>query len=479
MRLHTPTLRRVGIACALLLLGRTGATLEAQDQPAVFVHGLKSDGSTWSTVRPLVETELQITGTAPTLSWGQVYATQAANLHAALAGSGNVIAVTHSNGGVLTRTYLTSNGSPRVNRHVSINSPHRGATLAASALNGQLTQWAADLFFSIIDPFQYYYLNDPGFHGAYQDWNPTASLVRQAPGNVHVHAAVWGFVADVSAPVLWDMVPGSGQLDLQLSATALGAEAAVTSHRFSIASEVDLNLQPYALFWENPGQLQQYVFALTIFADQAREYYETHPDFALRQYAFLWANLVDQLATVPMRWSQLIGAFTGTGIAFPGWLYFTADPNDGVVPWPSSDYPGGTPLYMDIGVYGNQPHTTNLTSPALASFLVYTLRQQLNVPDRTPVPPPVPALGVSIQGASLVAPYELCSYSASVSNGAAPFSFQWYIDGVPSGNTSYLTYSFVAPFTEVTVVVTDATSATASAQLGVVTDPYAGGGGCF
>lgn len=73
----------------------------AQDRPVVFAHGLLSDGNTWSTMKPTLESQLQIQGLTPTLGWSLSYATQADNLHTALAGFSNVAAVTHSNGGYL------------------------------------------------------------------------------------------------------------------------------------------------------------------------------------------------------------------------------------------------------------------------------------------------------------------------------------------------------------------------------------------
>src|SRR5690606_37809548 len=126
------------------------APLAAQDTPVAFVHGLNSSGITWQSMRSSLDAELAINHVSPNLSSFQVYSTQADALHTKLVASfpsnSPVVAVMHSNGGVVTRRYLTTHATPYIDRHLSIGSPHYGAPLAQRVVTGQVTSWAEDIF---------------------------------------------------------------------------------------------------------------------------------------------------------------------------------------------------------------------------------------------------------------------------------------------------------------------------------------------
>ncbi len=444
-----------------------------QDQSAVFVHGLTSDGSAWTTIRPYIEAELQVTGNAPTLGWPQSYVVQAANLHSTLQGLSNVIAVAHSNGGVVTRRYLTSNSAPRVNRHVSINSPHHGATLAKSALNGELAGFAYDLYSAITDPFVVYYYLDLDFGYRYFTIANTVDFLAGALGTIHGDAGLWGYASAFLAQqifgfvptVLSEMEPGNILLGGQLTTGALQDEAMRTSHRFSISNELDLLLQPYSIFWENSGAMQALVVSLIGFALAEYDYYSFHPDYELRMNAWLWQRLAERLYTMPIRWTQLNGAYLSPSNAYK---------NDGVVPWSSSRYPGGTWFDMHRDLYGEAAHTRQTSSLVIAGVVKQILNVNMGVPIRGAPPPTFTA---SISGAAVVPPGSQCNYSAAVSAGTPPYTFKWYVDQYLVGESSLLARSFTASQSELTLVVTDATTATASASMWVSTDPYSSG--CF
>lgn len=121
------------ITCAFIVMPMAS---NAQEQSAAFVHGLQSNGETWDVMRPALNQELWMLGIAPSLKSYRTYGEQADNLHTALGSRTNAISISHSNGGVVTRRYLTHHSAPRINRHLSIGSPHYGAPLAANALNG-------------------------------------------------------------------------------------------------------------------------------------------------------------------------------------------------------------------------------------------------------------------------------------------------------------------------------------------------------
>jgi hypothetical protein len=91
-------------------------------------------------------------------------------------------------------------------------------------------------------------------------------------------------------------------------------------------------------------------------------------------------------------------------------------------------------------------------------------------------PPPPPPYGVGISGNSYPPANSYQTYSASVTSGSAPFTYQWYIDGYPVSNDSYYeVYVDTSPFT-LSVTVTDATGAQTGSSLWV--EPYTGGAGC-
>lgn len=80
-------------------------------------------------------------------------------------------------------------------------------------------------------------------------------------------------------------------------------------------------------------------------------------------------------------------------------------------------------------------------------------------------PPPPPVYGVSISGDAYPPANTYQTYSASVTAGSAPFSYQWYINGYPvSTSSSYDAYVDTQPFT-LSVTVTDATGAQVSSSL--------------
>lgn len=400
---------------------------------------------------------------------------QANNLHSAVQGLSNVIAVSHSNGGVVTRRYLTSHPGPLINRHISINSPHYGATLAASALNGQIGFFANNIYSAIFDPIAYYLFHDTAFWGVYVIVSQIASFLIGALGYVDVDAGLLGYgsafllqqIFGFVPNVLPEMVPGSAVLNAQLGPDALQLEATRTTRRFSISNELNPLLQPYSLFWQNPSQIQAFVTTMIGFALSRYGYYSDHPNFDFRMHAWLWQRLAVTLASMPLQWSQLNGSLLGGS---------TIVANDGVVPWSSSQYPGGSTFNMPAGQFTEVAHTMQTTSAAVRNAVSLLLQLQMGVPKRTPTPVP-PAFTASIVGASTVPPNTPCNYSATVSGGTAPFQYQWYLDQMPVGvGGSSFFWSFPAS-AELSLVVTDASSATASSSLQVWVDFYAAG--CF
>ena len=91
--------------------------------------------------------------------------------------------------------------------------------------------------------------------------------------------------------MLPEMVPGSAVLMAQNDPSALSAEALQTRVRLSLSSELNLNIQPYALFWQNPSTIRSWTLAMTAFALNQYDYYSWHPDPYLRGHAWEWLIL--------------------------------------------------------------------------------------------------------------------------------------------------------------------------------------------
>jgi hypothetical protein len=112
------------IVCLLSL----AASVEAQDRDTVFLHGLRSDPSQWEPTSTRLASELAIRPIRPALEWSQLFETQAANLERALGASlpADLVAVGHSNGGVVARQWVKSRDAGAL---VTLGSPNQGAPI--------------------------------------------------------------------------------------------------------------------------------------------------------------------------------------------------------------------------------------------------------------------------------------------------------------------------------------------------------------
>jgi hypothetical protein len=78
-----------------------------------------------------------------------------------------------------------------------------------------------------------------------------------------------------------------------------------------------------------------------------------------------------------------------------------------------------------------------------------------------------PPLSAYISGSSQAQPNQSCYYYASVGGGTPPYSYQWYVNGAPWGNSSVLWYTNFGWDYNVDLWVTDATGAGQGAWLPV------------
>jgi len=124
------------LAVKTMLLGvlATVSAGQARAQaPLVFVHGLNSGQTTWGTFPTDVQSAVPVIGRAANLSSFAYYDDQTVQLRNSLPSLfnqgplGNLIAVGHSNGGMIGRGLAKSQP---VQGLITIGTPHRGALLA-------------------------------------------------------------------------------------------------------------------------------------------------------------------------------------------------------------------------------------------------------------------------------------------------------------------------------------------------------------
>jgi pimeloyl-ACP methyl ester carboxylesterase len=143
-------------AVALSLSAAAGAA--GQSVPATFLHGLASAGSTWTHTSDSLAGVYTIVASRPTIGRGAICGhvptlggftslpDQAAELNQLITQSGTIL-VAHSAGGLVGRWYIGPQfgGPQRVNRLLTVGTPHRGAPLAQRVLRGHPPDTAGQL----------------------------------------------------------------------------------------------------------------------------------------------------------------------------------------------------------------------------------------------------------------------------------------------------------------------------------------------
>jgi len=113
------------LALGLVVALAVPAIASAEDQPTVFIHGLASNSQTWDQAVSDLTPLLAIQPYQVDLDWRALYETQAAQLQQQLGGlPDNVIALGHSNGGVIARQWTRSRP---VGSLITLGSPNQGA----------------------------------------------------------------------------------------------------------------------------------------------------------------------------------------------------------------------------------------------------------------------------------------------------------------------------------------------------------------
>src|SRR5262245_52060546 len=112
---------------ATVLLLSAPSTVSAEDRPAVFIHGLGSNSHTWDQAVSHLTPRLAIQPYQVDLDWRAFYETQAGQLQQQLGNlPANVIAIGHSNGGVIARQWSRMRD---VGSIITLSSPNQGAPI--------------------------------------------------------------------------------------------------------------------------------------------------------------------------------------------------------------------------------------------------------------------------------------------------------------------------------------------------------------
>jgi hypothetical protein len=147
-------------------------------------------------------------------------------------------------------------------------------------------------------------------------------------------------------------------------------------------------------------------------------------------------------------------------------------PSDGVVPNERSNYPGLTdPLYNFLADGTN--HLDIYRNPIGVGRIAEAMGK-IGMQDPNSGPPTsIPGLAITAEifGPNVVSAGEYATWSASVSGGNAPYSYQW--SGLARGTGSSIGTTVYSEGT-LTIIVQDATGTQVTAQLGVST-PFGGG----
>lgn len=454
----------IGVVGVTALVASSSAA-QSPARDVVFVHGLTQNGGSWNAMKPALDAQLHIASLAPSLSWQARYTVQADQLAAHLGYRTDVIAVSHSNGGVVTRRHLTAGSVPRVGGHISLGSPHHGAQLAASAHSGAIDTWLAMLLNSVAQPIFFFGQNDPQFsgHGFFvSEWG----YVFQSLVNAMAYSlSSGGFLASTAqgTQVVPEMFPGSAFHQVNNSSSSLSTEASRSPIRIGISTHLPANDQPFSLLVSNPSGAFTTLAMLQFYALDMYDYYSYHWNPLFRAYAHLWYNLAYQvdIDVFRLNWWSLQGSLTQTP---NGQLAIKT--NDGVVTWESSTYPGGDSRYLGASEFGTIAHSEQQLNPALRERVRSILRTDFGVQNKPPTSPPPPN-PVIINGADRVPFGASCLYVAGANQGTFPYTFEWYLDGTFVGTGESMMISFGSTPAFISVTAFDANGLVGSGGLQV------------
>lgn len=372
---HVRTPAGLALAAVLCLISPPAA---AQDRSVVFVHGFMSDGGTWAGAATRLAQRLEIAPSTPTLPSRSLYEAQAAALQSQVGHvPADVVAVGHSNGGLVSRQWSRQHPASAI---VTLGTPHHGAPLVRNVYSyAGYNDALLSSFNEVYRLFAYGCCNWQWILSAYTGvWQAVASAAVTSVPRIASAIALNGAV-----PVSFEMEPGSGFLADINGPANLGRESAQVPGRVGIVSTA------YNFYWGGPLRAAfpddgDTLFVLREIARVGLEFYAGYI-YAHAGFEEAWAF---QLANGMMTTAYYLGVMDDV------WCRAVSDGsmqvctlNDTIVPYWSQRYPGAA--VIDTG-WGGPAHTQEprmsdaLVEQALVAFAGVRRRGASGTP-----PPPV------------------------------------------------------------------------------------------
>lgn len=348
------------VAFALAVGAWTPSIVGGQSpRPVVFVHGISSSGATWG-MAPILEQQFYIRRIQPDLpSNGHVtYGGQAISLRAQLGvDTSDVIAVAHSNGGIVSR--LARRNGMGFRAITTIGSPHQGAPLAANLLNGAVSAWASESIFRLTDPWFY-------------DIRPNNQYVRFLLALHRSSSLTWKSAIELgrdtymnSWAVVPQMAPGSVLLtDTLGTADIHGDPEALIQTRVSLrvsapAPTTGIIFSGIAPNHRTAGIAGRTAMISVYTAWSVYFSINAGPISSYDRVKRLWTSQSMALAASSMlgwdrNWCRLIG----TGVGAFNTNFRSCAPSDGIVPLANQYWSGAN--NVDVPALGHSAETTNL-----------------------------------------------------------------------------------------------------------------------
>lgn len=381
---HRRLLAAAGLALALV----AGERAAAQDQPVEFNHGFGNQASAWVPTANYLSGRLQIEPRTPGTPWFRRFDDQAAALGNDLNAWGrtSIIGMAHSNGGLVARNYAQLNGSgSRINRLATIGTPHAGAPIAASVVNGRVVNYFGNAFGSLLYAIDFYATHDPA-------WNSNRVVNFATRNAFDIFGQISYFFADNSRfvgmgigatlPATLDEIPGAPFITRLNSGSGLATESSVLARRVGMSTQVPPNGAFFRLVTTDVGTARA-VQAITAAGALALYYhYREHPNWWLASRANSWLQVYWYATLLDVAWHDFIGALQ----SWNGY-YARVLPSDAFIPGWSSQFPNAHAQYnLYLPAY-NISHTEQRDHPAARNKIEEVFVNQFGVGYR-PVPPP-------------------------------------------------------------------------------------------
>lgn len=378
------------LVCALVVMFAVPAL--AQDRDAVFLHGLKSSPDTWQGASDRLAARLAINPRRPALDWSAFYETQAARLETQVGGSvsHDVIAIGHSNGGIVAREWASRRD---VGALITVGSPNQGAPFVDHIFEWL---WFADDLFTRLSNINVIYTQLVD-HDTWW-WLPAQWLPVFANAIDFWDVANQGLVSlgfELNAPVLPQMRVESSYMARLNSAESLNREASAVSQRAAIVS-IPSNFYyggPFRVMQpDNYGDWHNGLIITGVALDALAWTVR-----ALADWDDFGALLLADHLSVAAEWALQFEEVWCRSVSDPSPLYLAhCYEHDGIVPaWSQAyDHPR-VPLFV---VYDGPIHTRETSDSDEPLFAALTNVAQVPLrstptptPDPAPAPDPSPA----------------------------------------------------------------------------------------